>query len=156
MTDLAASDALRPERAFDFWLGDWEVRRPDGSLAGHNRIVLAHQGRVLREQYRTERGYSGESLNIYDSTRQCWHQSWVDSDGLLLLLEGGWQAQERCMQLQGTAAAGAAPPTLQRIRWTPQADGTVRQCWECSSEAGAAPGAWELVFDGLYRRVAAA
>jgi hypothetical protein len=60
-------------RAFDFWVGKWNVRTPDGKLAGTNRI---------------ERGYSGESLNIYDAARKVWHQSWADSDGTLLVLEG--------------------------------------------------------------------
>ena len=33
--------------------------------------------------------------------------------------------------------------------WTPNPDGTVRQHWEISSDAGKS---WTTAFDGLYRR----
>jgi hypothetical protein len=46
-------------RAFDFWLGDWQVQRPDGTIAGINRIEVKHDGCVLREQYTGSGGYSG-------------------------------------------------------------------------------------------------
>jgi hypothetical protein len=36
-----------------------------------------------------------------------------------------------------------------RITWTPNADGTVRQHWEQSFDAGQT---WTTAFDGLYRR----
>src|SRR5581483_2228543 len=78
-------------RQFDFWVGDWKVQKPDGGLAGTNKITREYGGCVIHEHYATARGYSGESLNIYDSSRKLWHQSWVDTDGTLLLLEGGLQ-----------------------------------------------------------------
>ena len=31
-------------RQFDFWLGDWEVRTPDGRLAGVNSMSSEHGG----------------------------------------------------------------------------------------------------------------
>ena len=40
-------------------------------------------------------------------------------------------------------------PTLHRITWTPLPDGSVRQHWEASQDAGAN---WRTLFDGLYRR----
>ncbi|HZP65437.1 MAG TPA: hypothetical protein VFB32_03950, partial [Rudaea sp.] len=72
-------------RGFDFWLGDWNVHKSDGALAGHNRITREYNGCVIHEHYTTEHGYSGESLNIYDASRKVWHQTWVDNRGLLLL-----------------------------------------------------------------------
>lgn len=30
--------ATPAHRAFDFWIGTWDVARPDGTLAGRNRI----------------------------------------------------------------------------------------------------------------------
>src|SRR5215475_11770659 len=73
-------------RQFDFWLGEWTVRKPDGSVAGQNRITREHGGCVVHEHYTTDRGYDGESLNIYDGKRNVWHQTWVDTDGTLLQL----------------------------------------------------------------------
>lgn len=133
-------------RAFDFWLGEWEVRTPDGALAGTNSITLEYDGGVLHERYATARGYRGESLNIYEAARGVWHQTWVDSDGTLLLLEGG--PRDGGMVLQGETARPGSSPTRHRITWTPRADGAVRQLWESTDDAGA----WRVAFDGTYAR----
>jgi hypothetical protein len=36
-------------RPFDFWLGKWQVFRPDGKLAGTNRIEKEYGGCVTAE-----------------------------------------------------------------------------------------------------------
>lgn len=137
-------------RQFDFWLGHWEVRGKAGRVVGTNRITAVHGGCALREQYDTGRGYEGSSLNAYDAGRRRWHQTWVDSSGLLLRLDGGLVDGRMVLEGETTGAAGA--PTRHRITWTPQADGTVRQLWESTD----ASGAWTVAFDGLYRRLPAA
>ena len=38
--------------------------------------------------------------------------------------------------------------TKQRITWTPNADGSVRQLWEAAD----AKGAWTVAFDGRYTK----
>lgn len=133
-------------RELDFWLGSWQVRTPDGNLAGTNRIEKKHGGCVLHESYTTGRGYSGESLNIYDATRQVWHQTWADSSGTLLQLEGG--LRKGAMVLEGETLDAAGKPVRHRITWTPNPDGSVRQLWESTD----AQGAWNVAFDGLYTR----
>ncbi len=133
-------------RAFDFWIGEWDVRTPDGKLAGTNRIEREYGGCVLHEHYATARGYSGESLNIYDASRKVWHQTWVDTDGTLLLLEGG--PRDGAMVLEGQTANTDAEPTKHRITWSTNADGSVRQLWESTD----AKGQWSVAFDGKYTR----
>ena len=49
-----------------------------------NRVTLEYGNCVIHEHYATGKGYSGESLNAYDSARRLWHQTWVDNTGLLL------------------------------------------------------------------------
>src|SRR5689334_20842315 len=49
-------------RQFDFWIGEWQVRTPDGKVAGRNHITREYTGCVIHEHYSTDRGYSGESL----------------------------------------------------------------------------------------------
>ena len=143
----AVAPCEAPEyRAFDFWLGEWQVRTPDGKLAGTNRIAREYGGCVLHERYDTARGYSGESLNTYDAGRRTWHQTWVDSSGTLLLLEGG--LRNGSMVLEGQTIATDSRPTRHRITWTPNADGSVRQLWESTD----AKGQWRTVFDGAYTR----
>ena len=128
----------RPEhRQFDFWIGDWQVHKPDGTFVGINRITREYGGCVIHERYATGKGYSGESLNSYDAARKVWHQTWVDDSGLLLTLEGRWDGKQ--MVLEGNR---------QRITWTPDAAGGVRQLWEAADDKGA----WSVVFDGRYTR----
>jgi len=143
---IAASCEAPAHRAFDFWLGEWEVRTPDGKLAGNNRIEREYEGCVLHEHYTTGRGYSGESLNIYDATRKVWHQSWVDTDGTLLILEGG--LHDGKMVLEGQTANTDTQPTKHRITWSSNPDGSVRQLWESTD----AKGQWAVAFDGKYTR----
>lgn len=144
--DAAANCDAPAHRQFDFWVGHWEVRTGDGKLAGTNRIERVHGGCALHERYATERGYSGESLNAYDAARQVWHQTWVDSDGTLLLLEGAWRDGK--MVLEGQTANTGQIPTQHRIQWTPQPDGSVRQLWQSAD----AQGRWTTLFDGHYTR----
>lgn len=133
-------------RQFDFWLGEWNVHTESGKLAGTNSIKREIGGCVLHERYDTGRGYSGESFNIYDAPRKVWHQTWVDSGGLLLLLEGTLRDGKMILEGQTTGADGKV--TKHRITWTPHADGSVRQFWESTGAAGE----WTVAFDGRYTR----
>ncbi|CCQ11603.1 hypothetical protein PALB_25040 [Pseudoalteromonas luteoviolacea B = ATCC 29581] len=133
-------------RHFDFWLGEWQVYTPDGKLVGTNIIEASHQGCVLRESYRATSGYTGESVNIFDKSRGVWHQSWVDSSGLLLQLEGGFDGES--MVLSGASIGQSGQAVTQKITWTPQVDGSVRQLWEMKGVEGN----WQILFDGKYVR----
>lgn len=133
-------------KAFDFWIGEWNVRTPDGKLAGTNSIKKDVAGCVLHESYSTGRGYSGQSFNIYDATRKVWHQTWVDSTGALLVLEGGLRDEK--MILEGHSTNPDQTITRQRISWTLNLDGSVRQLWESAGPDGV----WAVVFDGKYSR----
>ncbi|MEO7338154.1 MAG: hypothetical protein ABIV63_16395, partial [Caldimonas sp.] len=91
------------------------------------------------------RGYSGESLNAYDASRKVWHQTWVDSSGTLLVLEGGLRGGSMVLEGQGASADGVIK---HRITWTPNADGSVRKFWESTD----AKGQWHTAFDGTYTK----
>jgi hypothetical protein len=133
-------------RQFDFWLGEWQVHTPDGKLAGTNRITREYEGCVLHERYTTPRGYAGESLNTYDPARRVWHQTWVDNEGALLLLEG--RLIDGRMRLEGQNAGADGKLTKHRITWTPNPDGSVRQFWESTDPSGQ----WLTAFDGAYTK----
>jgi hypothetical protein len=150
---LAASAGAQPNpppnpcatpehRQFDFWVGDWRVTLPDGKHAGDNRIDRILDGCALHENWTGASGGRGFSYNAYDSLRKVWHQTWVDKQGNLLLLEGAFTDGRMVLQ-------GAQGKTLNRITWTPNQDGTVRQVWESSTDQGKT---WQVAFDGLYRR----
>ena len=140
----AALNALKPctgsdYRAFDFWLGEWEVTTPArAGWQASSSITLSNDGCSIQERYSTPSGYAGSSINFYDATRQVWHQTWVDNQGGPLYLDGGFA--------NGTMVLS---DDSNRITWSVQPDGRVRQHWESSSDEGKS---WSTAFDGFYRR----
>ncbi len=130
---------------FDFWIGDWEVTAK-GKVAGYNRIEPILGGRVLQENYTTPGAYAGHSFNLYNAPAKRWEQYWVDVTGLSLHLTGGLN-ETGAMVLQGDRVQPDGSTVTDRITWTPNADGTVRQHWEVSEDGGAT---WSTAFDGLY------
>ena len=143
-----AQDAPPMNHDFDFWIGDWEVtNQANGKLAGHNHVELKHGGHVLVENYSTPGAYTGMSVNAYDAAAKRWHQCWVDNGGGVLDLYGGLVARK--MVLTGDTPLPGGGRQLERITWTPNADGSLRQHWEQSADAGKT---WTTAFDGLYRK----
>lgn len=140
-------------RQFDFWVGDWEVRADDAdaALLGRNRIERSADGCRLLENWTSARGGSGQSLNGWDRRYRVWRQFWIGSDGVVLRLEGG--LREGAMVMDGELKGRDGGIQRQRITWTPQADGSVRQHWETSEDDGAS---WSTAFVGIYRRTDAA
>ena len=83
-------------RQFDFWIGEWEVFLPGGKKAGDSRIESIAAGCALLENWSGNGGFSGKSLNSYDSEDKRWHQSWVDSSGSRLELAGSYADKRMC------------------------------------------------------------
>jgi len=131
-------------RQFDFWLGEWEVRTPDGKRAGANTIRRTLGGCVLQENWRGAGGHNGTSYNIYDASRRRWHQTWVDDDGLLLQLDGTFS--DGRMTLAGETVDSTGKQVKQRISWERLEGGKVRQRWESSPDGEA----WKVEFEGIY------
>lgn len=135
------------QRQFDFWVGDWIVHRADnGKYAGQNRIDSVLGGCALHESWTGAGGVKGNSYNAYDSARGVWHQTWVDSTGDLLVLEGRFVDGK--MVLEGEQLGADGRSLRNRITWTPLAGGKVRQRWETSADGKA----WSVSFDGLYSK----
>jgi hypothetical protein len=140
---------------FDFWIGDWDVIGPQGKQVGRNTITPMFEGQtggMLHEHWHGNGGVEGRSINAYDASRDCWHQTWMDSTGGVLQLDGG--LRERAMVLEGWGEGDDDLDTVarQRITWTQESDpdGTeLRQVWETSTDDGKT---WTVAFDGRYRR----
>jgi hypothetical protein len=132
-------------KQFDFWIGDWDVFE-EGKLAGTNRIERMY-GCVIHESWKSPE-LSGQSLNVFDTKRGLWHQTWIDSNAGLLVLEGAFKAGSLSMS-DATLPGKKDPKRVNEITWTPNADGSVRQLWRASTDGGAT---WKNVFDGKYVR----
>ncbi|MDQ4038667.1 MAG: hypothetical protein M3313_10060, partial [Actinomycetota bacterium] len=139
-------------RQFSFWLGRWEVFTPDGTHVGINHITPLFDGRVLAEDWAGDSGVRGVSLNAWDPYRRVWHQTWMDSTGSTLLLDGKLRNGQMVLEGSSPKPDPSAPPDRHRITWTPSDSGEeVRQVWETSENDGAT---WTVTFDGRYRRLA--
>lgn len=132
-------------RQFDFWAGTWEVTAKE-RVAGRNEITVEEGGCVLHEHWTGAGGSTGQSFNVYDAGAALWHQFWVDNSGTVLHLTGRFESG--AMRLAGATVGRDGGTVRQRLTFTPNPDGTVRQLWEQSPDGAT----WSPVFDGLYRR----
>jgi hypothetical protein len=134
------------DRAFDFWIGSWAViDNSDGTPAGENVIEVISNCCALLENWTSVAGNSGKSINYYDPADGLWHQTWVGAGRSILNLSGSFE--NGVMDLRGTSTNRAGVQVLNRIRWFDEADGSVRQWWQVSSDGG---DTWWTAFDGTY------
>jgi len=134
---------------FDFWLGRWEVRRPDGTLLGNSTITREQGGCVIREQWEATPGSSGTSMTVWLPSRGQWRQIWVGSGGTHFDIVGGLVDGD--MHLEGTIEYFDPENVVAfRSNWTVGANGAVRQRME---QFDFVTSTWVLWFDGIYRRI---
>lgn len=133
---------------FDFWEGSWETFTPDGKLAGTNEIDKIQDKCILRENWTSAKsGYTGTSYNFYNVQTNQWEQIWIDNQGQSLHLKGNRKGNQ--MILNSEAMKDQKGNTVyNRVTWTKNEDGTVRQLWESSSNQKD----WTVAFDGLYKK----
>jgi len=136
-------------RAFDFWVGEWEVvNSQDGSPAGASVISREEDGCVIHEKWTSAKpGYTGTSLNFFNAQSNQWEQLWVDNAGAVLKLKGNRVGNQ--MVLTSDEFEKDGKTFRNRITWTKNDDGTIRQFWEVLGEDDNA----SIAFDGLYRKV---
>lgn len=134
-------------RQFDFLVGEWDVVDGRGQPAGFNQIEKTLNGCALHESWTSAGTSRGHSYSAWDAGDNRWHQTWVDNAGTMLRIAGGIVNGE--MVMEGERRLPDGTPTTERITWTPNADGTIRQLWQSSRDRGMR---WTVVFDGTYRR----
>ncbi len=132
-------------RAFDFWVGDWDVTS-NGKPAGTNLVTLEENRCVLHEHWTGTSGNTGQSFNFFDRQIGKWRQVWIDNGGNPLDLSGNYQDGKMILVGVTNTQTGQAQ---QKITFTKNPDGTVRQLWESSTDGGKT---WSVAFDGLYRK----
>ena len=139
--------AAPEHRQFDFWIGNWTVATSDGKTAGDNRIETILDGCALMETWTGASGTRGRSVNIYSQRSGQWHQTWVDTNGTLLQLDGG--IEDGKMVLSGSDPGAKGAPVHHEITWEKLDDGRVRQHWRISKDGKTS---WNDVFIGFYTR----
>lgn len=133
---------------FDFWIGEWDVRGPDGTYAGSNSITSDYRKCVLVEDYETPTGFIGMSINYLDHQTGEWVQIWSDASGSQINIRGGMT--DEGMRLVGTIHYIGSNTTVPfRGTWTPLEDGRVRQFFEQYNKETET---WDTWFEGFYTR----
>lgn len=138
-------------RAFDFWLGEWDVQTASGQQAGRNSVRSIESGCALTENWSDIYGGTGSSINYLDRRTGKWVQVWNSEAGAQIFLEGGMT--DAGMNLVGEIHyIGNGTTAALRGLWTPLEDGRVRQFFEQSTDGGET---WAPWFEGFYSRRAA-
>jgi len=129
----------------DFWVGHWDVY-PTGKdkLVAHSLIESVY-GCGIRENWMPLSNQPGGSLSIYVPAEKHWEQFWIDSQGSRAFFTGGWDG--KAMVITGKWGG-----PLVRMSYSKNADGSVRQLGEQSTDEGKT---WTPSFDFTYRQSAA-
>ena len=142
--------ATEAHKAFDFWVGDWEVfpNKDGAKKVSESKIEKLYGGCAVRENWMPNRGGPGGSLTSIAGDG-LWHQTWVGSGGETVYFVGGSPSAGK-MVLTGYWKNGAGPDTnpLIRMTYTLRDDGSVRQHGEQSLDQGLT---WGPSFDFIYR-----
>ena len=137
---------------FEFWIGEWDVHLPNGTLAGSNSITSDYRKCVMVEDYESVNGFIGMSVNYLDHQAGEWVQIWSDSSGSQINIRGG--LTDEGMRLVGTIHYIGSDSTVPfRGTWTLLEDGRVRQFFEQYNEQTET---WDTWFEGFYTRKPAA
>jgi hypothetical protein len=146
--DLAANPCKAGSefRQFDFWIGDWDVKTPQGQPAGSSTVQLILGQCIIFENWSGGGGTNGKSFNIYDTNDQKWHQTWVDDKGTFTHYIGGLVNGEMVITAENVANGKT---TLAKMTFSKLPDGDVRQHGENSTDEGKT---WTTTFDLIYSR----
>ena len=138
-------------RAFDFWIGEWDVQ-PTGSTRGPigsgSTSIIERQldGCVIQENWLPLGGAgTGKSFNIYNRVTKQWQQYYVDTLGTITLYTGAFH-EDGNLYFEADQFG-----TSRKIRMTffNQGPSQVRQLGHVSADGGKT---WTVSFDLTYVR----
>lgn len=151
---IAIDRALRPcefdanARAFDFWIGEWDVQQtgaPRAPQGATSRIEKSLDGCLIVEHWEPPAPPAGKSYNTYNKAIKQWEQFWVDARGQVTHYRGTFQA-DGSLLYEATENGGA---TLLRMTFFGQGSNQVRQLGQHSTDGGAT---WQVRYDLTYLR----
>ena len=135
-----AACASAEHHQFDFWVGHWDVYNKAGKMVARSLIEPVY-GCGIRENWMPLDDQPGGSLSIYVPEAKRWEQFWIDSQGSRAIFTGGWNGSAMVI-------AGKWGGPLVRMSYSKNADGSVRQFGEQSTDEGKN---WSSSFDFTYR-----
>jgi len=141
-------------RDLDFWVGKWEMTSHsrkafeseefvDGTAK--NTIVRSFDGKLIEESFSTK-GTQGRSWSMFNPRTKLWNQTWVDSGGSYLLLQGGKVGDDFVLNL-----TNGAPGRQMRMVFSDIKKDSFVWDWEQSRDDGKT---WRLMWELKYKRIA--
>ncbi len=133
---------------FDFWIGEWTVT-PTGktNIVASSLIEKLYGGCAIRENWMPLKGTPGGSLNNYVREDGRWHQTWVDAGNSRVEFVGGMIDGKMVLSGFWKGVIGPGKDALIRMTYSKNADGSVRQHGERSTDHGLT---WSTNFDFTY------
>lgn len=136
-------------RAFDFWIGEWDVTQ-NGQFAGTNSIQPILGQCAIFEQWESASGSLGKSFNYYDPGHDRWRQIWISDSGTFIEFTG--EARDNgIFYTAETVNPTDGSVTHHKFEFTQIDKGSVRQYWQTSTDGGES---WQSIWDGRYERTA--
>jgi tetratricopeptide (TPR) repeat protein len=131
---------------FDFWVGNWDVRAPNGGASvGHNVVTSEQEGCLVVEHWTAlTGGQTGTSFNYYDVRDKKWHQLYLDNSGNA----GAFPAMAG--DLVGgrmVLVSDESQSPVSRWTWYVVEPGKVRQMAEQSTDGEKT---WNITWDSVY------
>jgi hypothetical protein len=133
-----------PETQFDFWLGDWDAVW-GANERGANRVERILEGRIIQEHF-TAPEFTGISVSAFDTERQLWCQTWVDSNGTYLDFTGGFENGKMILMRDAIVRGEACK---QRMVWYDIESDRFLWNWERSDDGGQT---WRVLWQIRYTR----
>jgi hypothetical protein len=137
-------------RAFDFWIGEWDVQptaTPRGPVGSGSTSIVERQldGCVIQENWLPQGPGAGKSFNIFNVVTKQWEQYYVDTRGTITLYKGTFH-EDGNLYFEADQFA-----STNRIRMTffNQGPNQVRQLGHVSTDGGKT---WTVTFDLTYVR----
>ena len=124
------------------------VYNKKGEKVGENTILKMQDNCVIQENWMSK-GQTGTSYNFYNKSDQSWNQVYIDNFGTVLELKGNLINNEMVLESKKIKSTNADFHYFNRITWSKQENGDVRQRWDIVSEDNKII---QVVFDGIYKR----
>ncbi|WP_055143686.1 tetratricopeptide repeat protein [Jiulongibacter sediminis] len=134
-------------RAFDFWIGEWDVYRTNtANLVGHSIIEDGSGGCSMIENWQSlVSTHEGKSINYYNSDKGYWEQFWQGSQNDRQHFLNG-ELKDNAMHFDYVDSKGKKG-TLTFFKLN---ENTVRQYSELETEKGS--GEFTVAYDLTYKR----
>ncbi len=137
-----------PNRALDFWVGDWTIAAPGGGAQAKSSVTLELGKCLVVERWDGGRGHAGENFFGYSADDKSWHGLFADNEGRVhVFLDGNVTSGSAVFT--GPSRDPEGKTVLNRVTIRGLNNSRVEQLWEKSFDEGKT---WTIAFRGEYTR----